>query len=261
MLDEIVKRLSELNMVKAIALSGSKTSEINDASSDWDIYVYSDSRVPTEERKRIFGEIMQHSRIDCSPFEEGDECLDSNGQCYDIMYRSLEWTEWQVDDVWRKHNARIGYTTCFLYNIKTSRILFDRDGWFRRLQEELSGPYPEELRENIIRKNMSIIDGDGESTFLIQAELAHKRNDIISENHRLSAILASAFDVLFAYNEVFHPGEKKLLGYSHLLCHAMPEDFDEKCRKAIRTLGTDDFIPSLRAFTASLHSFLGKSSS
>ena len=259
MLNEIVKRLGELEMVKAIALSGSKTSEINDASSDWDIYIYSDERVPVEERRRIFSELMEKCRIDCSPFEEGDECTDSTGAVYDIMYRTLEWTEWQVDDVWRKHNARVGYTTCFLYNIKTSEILLDKDGWFRKLQDEVSGDYPEKLRENIISKNMDVIDGEGETTFLIQATRADKRNDIVSENHRLSAILASAFDALFAYNRVLHPGEKKLMKYAHLLCKELPPSFDNNIENSIRSVGTESYIPELKKLIASFEEFLGQS--
>lgn len=254
--EELTKRLSSHAMVQAIALSGSKTSAINDENSDWDIYIYSDSHVPFQVRESILSSLFDSCRINCSPFEEGDEAIDRNGNVYDLMYRSIEWTEWQLDDVWRKHNARIGYTTCFLYNISKSKILFDRTGWFENLQHELDNPYPEELRNNIIKKNMDVLCGDGSATFLIQDELAWKRNDIISQNHRTAAILSSYFDVLFAYNRTFHPGEKKLQRYAHLLCAVLPDDFDSAIEGAIKTLGTKEHTTAVEMLLSSLTKIL-----
>ena len=197
MLKKLTEAFSLLPETESIALSGSRRSAINDESSDWDVYIYSSSRIMPETREKIFASIFPRFSVNCSPFEEGDECMDEDGRVYDIMYRSTEWTEWQIDDVYRKHNARVGYTTCFLYNIATSEVLFDRSGWLSSIIKELQGEYPEELRSNIIRKNMDVIDGNGASTFLIQAELAVKRGDIVSSNHRLAAILASYFDIIF----------------------------------------------------------------
>ena len=255
MLERIVNELAALDNIKAVALSGSKTSAIKDDNSDWDIYVYSSSRVSLDAREKILSSDAS-SRINCSPFEEGDEAILPDGTVLDIMYRSLDWSEWQVDDVWRKCNARVGYTTCFIYNIKTSKILKANDDWFAALQKETAGAYPEKLRENIIEKNMDILCGKGTATFLKQAELAWKRSDTVSQNHRLSAIIASYFDVLFTYNRVLHPGEKKLQGYAHLLCHALPDSFDSNLETAIRSAGTEEYIPAVRNLVSNLSALL-----
>ena len=101
---------------------------------------------------------------------------------------------------------------------------------------------------------MDVIDGNGASTFLIQAELAVKRGDIVSSNHRLAAILASYFDIIFAYNRVYHPGEKKLIGYAHF-CKDLPMNMDENIEKAITTLGKPDHLDALRTLVSHLHDF------
>ena len=242
---------------EAAVLSGSRTSILKDQASDWDIYVYSSAPIDKRIRKDIYSALSLSSIVGMTFFEESDEAEDSHGNIYDIMFRSKEWTEWQVDDVWRKHKARIGYTTCFLHNIRTSEILYDRDGWLSSLQEELKAPYPEELRENIIRKNLDVVCGDGTSTFLIQADLAAKRDDIVSSNHRLAAILASYFDIIFAYNRRFHPGEKKLMGYAHL-CQNLPENMDDDISAVIRTLGRKEHMDSLNTLISHLRSFADK---
>ena len=246
----LIDGLAALPMVEAIALSGSRTNAISDSDSDYDIYVYSSCRVPPEARKELLSGLFHDAAVDCSPFEEGDEAEDDAGDVYDIMYRSTGWTEREVQDVWRDCNARLGYTTSILCNIRTSHILYDRTGWLGSLQEELKGPYPDKLRRNIVGRNLSIIDGMGKSTFLIQAERAAKRGDAVSSCHRRAAILASLFDIVFALSRELHPGEKKLLSYASLLCRQLPEDFGQLVRKAIATVGKDGHIDALKRLIA-----------
>ena len=64
------------------------------------------------------------------------------------------------------------------------------------------------------------------ASFFEQLEKAIKRKDIISVNHRITAILSSYFDILFALNKELHPCENKLIKYAHKLCKSLPENFD-----------------------------------
>ena len=64
------------------------------------------------------------------------------------------------------------------------------------------------------------------ASYLEQIKLAIKRNDPVSVNHRITAFLASYFDVLFAANEIFHPGEKRLIKYAMQHCKFLPEHFE-----------------------------------
>ena len=255
--EAIADAFSRINKVESVALSGSRTSAISDSDSDYDIYIYCTERIGTEERKRLYDSLHLDADISVSFFEEGDETYDGSN-VFDIMFRSVVWTENEIQAVYREHTARLGYTTCILHNISTSRILFDRSGWFSKLQREISSGYPEKLRENIIRDNLQIIDGAFSAPFSKQLELAAKRYDIVSENHRLAALLASYFDIIFAYNRVYHPGEKKLMAYAHILCHELPEGFDDDINNAVKSIGQENLICNVRMLTSHLHAFLDR---
>ena len=243
---------------EAAVLSGSRTSILKDQASDWDIYVYSSAPIDKRIRKDIYSALSLSSIVGMTFFEESDEAEDSHGNIYDIMFRSKEWTEWQVDDVYRRGNARIGYTTCILYNIAHSRIISSASGWFERIKEEISGQYPDKLRENIIRKNIDVIDGDYSSPFIRQLELAAERGDIVSQNHRMSAILASYFDVLFAYNRVYHPGEKRLIPYASSLCISLPYDMEKDICSALNAIGSDRLVPAAAKLIEELHMLIDR---
>ena len=70
--------------------------------------------------------------------------------------------------------------------------------------------YPESLRQNIISKNMEMLHGVIAS-YDAQIINAYQRGDFVSVNHRISAYLASYFDIIFALNKMYHPGEKRLV--------------------------------------------------
>ena len=222
------------NDVDAVVLSGSKTSSINDEMSDYDIYVYSKDRIDIDIRKSFADRYASYSEIGNDYFEHGDELiLKESGICLDFMYRDLSWVEGEINWVWKGCNAKVGYTTAFLYNIKHSRILYDKNGEFKKLQDELNTEYPQKLKNNIIEKNYQVMYGKKMASFYEQLENAVKRNDVVSINHRISAILSSYFDILFALNEQLHVGEKKLVGYVLQLCDKIPSNFENDIKNVV----------------------------
>jgi hypothetical protein len=126
------------------------------------------------------------------------------------MYRSPKWIEDQLDRVLMRHEATIGYTTCFWFNVLHSEPLFDRGGWFKQLRDRANVAYPDELRRAVIAKNWPILRRN-QSSYRRQIELALQRGDAVSVQHRVTALLASFFDVWFALKREPHPGEKRLL--------------------------------------------------
>jgi catechol 2,3-dioxygenase-like lactoylglutathione lyase family enzyme/predicted nucleotidyltransferase len=203
----LAQRFGELPQVVAVVFAGSRGVGTNDTESDFDLYVYTLHEVAVEFRRALMGETAE---IGNRFWEPGDEWSEpSTGMQLDIMYRSPEWIEDQLDRVLLRQEAAIGYTTCFWYNIVHSEALFDPQGWYRQLQDRARVPYPERLRRAVVKKNWPILRRN-HSSYRRQIELALNRRDAVSVQHRVTALLASFFDVWFAMERQAHPGEKRL---------------------------------------------------
>jgi len=208
MIQRLAQRFAELPQVVAVALAGSRGAGTHDAESDFDLYIYASSEVAVEFRRALMGEAAE---IDNRFWEPGDEWSDpATGARLDIMYRSPEWIEDQIDRLLVRQEAALGYTTCFWYNVIYSEALFDPRGWYRQLQDRARVPYPEGLRHAVVAKNWPILRRN-RSSYRRQIELALQRGDSVSVQHRVTALLASYFDVWFAIEKKAHPGEKRLL--------------------------------------------------
>jgi hypothetical protein len=157
--------------------------------------------------------------IDNQFWEPGDEWVDPDTQIHiDVMFRNVNWIEEQLDRVLNKHQASIGYSTCMWHNVLYSALIYDRSGWFAAPQHQAEQPYPEELQRAIIAKNYPLLRGNL-SSYLHQIATAVDRQDFVSLNHRVTALLASYFDILFALNRLPHPGEKRLVQIAQERCH------------------------------------------
>ncbi len=231
----IAGRFSFLPQVESVALAGSRTSEYPDAESDVDLYVYATADIPLDVRAEIAAGSLR-AEIGNATWEPGDEWVDEEtGTRVDVMYRHVRWIEEQLDRVLVQHQASVGYSTCFWYNVLHSHALFDRSGWFAALQRGAEQPYPAELKRTILAKNYPLLRRN-QSSYLHQIELAMKRNDPVSVNHRVAALLASYFDVLFAVNEQPHPGEKRLLQHAAQCAH-LPQDMVTEVVAVIDAVG------------------------
>ncbi len=204
----LAQRFGELHQVVAVVLAGSRDGGAHDLESDFDLYVYTLHDIAIEFRRALIGNAAE---IGNRFWEPGDEwCEPSTGTQLNIMYRSPEWIEDQLNRVLVRHEAATGYTTCFWYNLVHSIPLVDPLGWYRQLQDRARVPYPEDLRRAVVRKNWPILRRN-HSSYRRQIELALNRGDAVSVQHRVTALLSSYFDVWFAIERKPHPGEKRLL--------------------------------------------------
>jgi predicted nucleotidyltransferase len=225
--NELANLYSAFPGVESIVLGGSQASGSTLESSDIDLYVYSTESISISDRKEIAGKYSESIEINNSFWEPGDEWFDSSLKIgVDVMYRTPEWIQSKLDSVLLHFQASVGYSTCFWHNVLNSKILFDRKGWFERLQESARISYPEELRRAIVAKNYPILRKN-QSSYRNQIQKAIDRKDLVSINHRIAAFLASYFDILFAINQIPHPGEKRLLTFAKQQCTHQPGNLEE----------------------------------
>ncbi|MGO8946325.1 MAG: DUF4037 domain-containing protein [Ktedonobacterales bacterium] len=241
--EDVAARLSRLPGVIAIARAGSTGAGVADERSDVDLDVYTPATIPFEQRAAIAAELADPAapvEIGNDFWEAGDEWTErGSGIALDILYRTPQWIEDQLDRVLVRHEASLGYTTCFWHAVSISQPLYDPTGWYAELQEHARIPYPEPLRRAILAKNYPVLR-QVRSSYAHQIAAAVARRDIVSLNHRVAALLASYFDVLFALNRMLHPGEKRLVEYAERTCAKRPEQMVEDIASLIQVLGAVD---------------------
>ena len=259
---EIINEYKTFSQVKAIAVGGSSSAKTSDNMSDIDVYVFVEHDIPISDRERLVKKYSTKYEVGGEYFGSGDEFFaDDIGQQLDVMFWNIVWFEETVANIWDKHYSSNGYTTCFLYTLKNFRIEYDKNGWLKNLQNKLNTPYPKELKENIIKRNMMLMKDKPFASYYEQIEKAVKRGDENSINHRISAFIASYFDVIFALNELLHPGEKRLVSFALNNCKILPQDFEKNISNLFNNAKTNaDKLGFLNTLIENLRKILEEAS-
>lgn len=239
MVERLFKELSAFDEVEAIALGGSRAGVVFDEKSDYDVYLYCTAAVPVEARKALLEKYCSRIELGNSFWEYEDNCVLNDGIDIDILYRNLDDFAAGISDVVDKHNAHNGYTTCMWHNLRTCKIVCDKSGKLTALKTRYDCAYPKELKANIIERNMKLLR-HSMPAYELQIEKAVGRGDCVSINHRVAEFLASYFDILFAFNELTHPGEKRLVSLCESNCKSLPQNF----RSNLDALFADMFADS-----------------
>lgn len=254
MIQLLLKELSMLSGVTAIALGGSRSSKHYEEQSDYDLYVYYTAPIDNAQRKEILTRYCKTLEFGNSFWEYGDNGILKDDVEIDIMYRSLNDFEKDVESVVFKHQAQNGYTTCMWHNLMTCQLIYDKEGLLANLKKRFTIPYPEALRHNIIERNLKLLHGTL-SSYDKQIEKAVRRHDLISMNHRTSAFLESYFDIIFALNKQTHPGEKRLIELCKTSCNLLPNHFEENLVLLLNDLYTkpENTMTHLQTILEELH--------
>lgn len=223
--NDLLNEVCQLEGVEAIAIGGSRASGYADQASDYDVYVYYTNPISPKDRLPILKKYCKTIELNNTFWETEDNCILLDDIPIDIIYR--EWTSFEqgLENVVFKGYASNGYTTCLWHNLLTSTIYYDKKEQLLKLKERFNVSYPEQLRNNIIQKNMALLSGYLPS-YEDQIKKAVHRQDRVSILHRTTEFLCSYFDVLFAVNKKTHPGEKRLISICKKECRQLPNDFE-----------------------------------
>lgn len=247
--NELFREFGMLPQVEAIALGGSRSTGRNDEKSDYDVYIYITGSIAEEDRKNILKKYCQYMEIGNSFWELEDDVTLKDGIDMDVIYRDIASFESMVSKVVTDCVPQNGYTTCMWHNLITSRILLDKSGKLKLLQEKFKIPYPEKLKENIISNNLKLLSGMLPS-FDTQIQKAENRADLVSVNHRVTEFLASYFDIIFALNEMPHPGEKRMQSICARECKLLPNNFDANLNRLFDKMFREDISPVISDMVA-----------
>ena len=228
----IINELKKLPNCVAITLGGSRATGVNDSKSDFDCYVYYDEKIPLDVRRNIMESSCKYTEIGVNYFEEEDDCILNSGIIIELIYRNINDFSSYVDNVLENNNASLGYSTCFFDNVVSAKILHDQNEWYEIIKNKLKN-YPTILQKNIIKLNYEMLHGVIAS-YDEQIIKAYQREDMVSVNHRIAAYLASYFDIIYAANLVYHPGEKRMVDLVKKKCMNIPIDFENNISKLLK---------------------------
>ena len=235
--DKLWLEFTRLPEVTAIVLGGSRSGNNYDEISDYDLYIYCTSIPDKDCRKLILDKYCSYIELNNQFWEVEDDCTLSDGVDIDIIYRNINDFENNIENVVEKHRAGNGYTTCFWHNLKNSKVLYDPHKEYHKIRERFEVPFPKELRENIISNNFRLLTGNLPS-YDKQIIKAFDHGDFVSVNHRIAAFIESYFDIIFAINELTHPGEKRMILYAKEHSKILPKDFEENMNELLNSMGS-----------------------
>lgn len=238
MVEQLFREFSELKEVEAIALGGSRAGTNFDEKSDYDVYLYCTAPIKEDVRREILGRYCDVMEIGNHYWEYEDNCRLNNGVDIDILYRNLDDFTSEVASVVEQYQAHNGYTTCMWHNLRTCKIIYDESGRLEQSKKRFDVPYPKQLKENIIQRNRNLLSGTMPA-YQYQIAKAVGRNDRVSIVHRTAAFMESYFDVIFAVNELTHPGEKRMVNLCKQQCKILPENFEKNIQKLFDDLLTN----------------------
>lgn len=226
MIEELFTELSKYPEVEAIALGGSRAGSCYDETSDYDVYVYCTGIIPEESRKNLLSRFCKVMEIGNYFWEYEDNCTLNNQIDLDIIYRNLDEFLVDISHVVFDYQPHNGYTTCMWHNLINCKIVYDRDGRLQTARDQFSVEYPTQLKNNIIEHNMKLLK-TALPAYRNQIKKAVDRGDLVSINHRVTEFMASYFDIIFALNQLTHPGEKQLVELCIESCRILPGNFQE----------------------------------
>ncbi|MBA2362098.1 MAG: DUF4037 domain-containing protein [Chloroflexia bacterium] len=232
---QVVGVIAVMPGVVAVSLGGSVAVGLADDASDLDLHVYwAEHLPPADVRAARLRAIADPDSIRTGLTSWGMEDQFSVGdRPVELIYR--RWAD-VADEVERAYDAGLpgqGFTTAVLYSVARGEPLHDPTGALNAAGERLVREFPEATRTAVLRREIPLL-----GFHLGHLRRAQDRGDIVFAQHLRYKVQMLFFDVLFALNRLYHPGEKRLLEHSRR-CLVRPIACENRWERAVR-LPSDD---------------------
>jgi predicted nucleotidyltransferase len=239
--NQIVAAIASLQGVDAISLGGSFGSGLADSASDIDLHVYwSGELAASSEREALIRSIADADSIRMDVTYWGlEDHFRVAGQEVELVYVN---SDELLADVERAYSTGLygeGYVTATFFYVTQSAILHDPQGMLERTRSRLEQSYPEATRRNTLGSNPNIL-----RAYLGHLRKAQTRGDLLFVQQRLYSIQMVFFNLLFALNRRYHPGEKRLLIHGES-CPIRPSELAQRWQHSAELLVADPALVDL----------------
>ena len=202
-----------------IAVGGAHAKGAADAESDLDIYLFAEHALPSSERESCVLELCPGAQRIVSwggdgPLVQCGTDFDHRGLRVECWLRSTELIERTIAESqagivrreWVTWTTTGFYNHCTLSDISVMIPIDDRDGILARWKTVVA-IYPPKLREAIVQTHLQAARF-WPSNFHYSS--AVERQDVIYTTGIVQQVVHNLIQVLFAVNETYFPGDKKL---------------------------------------------------
>ena len=218
----IAEAVGRIPGVIAVSLGGSVGTGLADADSDLDFHVFwAEPLASPAEREAHLATIADEGSIIVRPGTASWDLEDwfaVDRRLVELIY--VAWRDVEADVTWAYDNGLTDaeFTTARLHNYAHGRALHDPTGVLRAVQARLTHAFPEATRDLLLRREPERL-----ALALKQLRAAQGRRDVLFAQHRRYTAQTIFFNLLFALNRRYHPGEKRLLTHAER-CPIRPAD-------------------------------------
>ncbi len=242
-LDFLVDRISSIEEVQSIGISGSKTPLPKAGEGDIDIFIYCDTTPEFKKRqdlRDIMGDLMHEWEINAfegGHWGTGDYALINGVETW-MMYFTTDKTISDIESILNGNypdkldNYYYPVGRCAM--LENISILYDREGFLQSMKDRLS-EYPDKLAERLIRYHMEALE-DTEDL-----ERAVNRKDVLFYHFSLDIAIDHFLQALFAINRTYFPSRKRSLDFIERF-DKKPDRCSERLLEVVKLGGFDEGI-------------------
>jgi hypothetical protein len=238
---QVVTLITSLPGIVGVSLGGSAAAGLADDTSDLDLHVYwRGDLAPPAERAARLAQFADAGSVEVNILTWGlEDHARVGGRLIELIYVHLDDLRAEIDRAYSEGLITEGYTTARLYYLAGGRLLHDTAGKLTGLRDRLLAEYPESTRKLLLQHQPELL-----RYFLWHLRQAQQRGDLLFVQHRRYALQSMFYNLLFALNRRYHPGEKRLLIHGER-CARRPAQLSARWAESTRLAADDPALPAL----------------